>query len=96
MFGNVSISKNTDPDNYFYSGYRIRFDCRSICSIPGFNRDKNVFIFGVEVSSTVNINNKNKEIGILSKEKIQGLDYTTLTAETENFINFSRSQRNFV
>ena len=40
-------------------------------------------------------NNKNKDILILDKGQTQGLDNTTLTAETEYSINFSRSQKNF-
>ena len=40
-------------------------------------------------------NNKNKDILILGKWKTQGLDNTTLTAEAEYSIIFSRSERKF-
>ena len=41
------------------------------------------------------IDNKNKDILILGIGPTQGLDNTTLTAEAEYSINFSRSQRKF-
>ena len=47
------------------------------------------------MSSSVHIDNKNNDTLILGKGPIQGLDNTTLTAEAEYFINFSRSQRKF-
>ena len=45
------------------------------------------------MSSSVHINNKKKDILILSKGSTQGLDDTTLTAEAQYSINFSRSNR---
>ena len=56
---------------------------------------KNAIIFGVDMSSSVYIYNKKKDILILGKDPTQGLDDTTLTAEAEHSINFSRSQRKF-
>ena len=47
------------------------------------------------MSSSLHINNIGKDILILGKVPIQGLDYTTLTIETKYSINFSRSHRNF-
>ena len=34
LFGNVKITKNADPNKCSYSGYGIRFDSRSLFSIP--------------------------------------------------------------
>ena len=45
------------------------------------------------MSSSVHINNKKKDTLILSKGSTQGLDDTTLTAEAQYSINFSRSNR---
>ena len=45
------------------------------------------------MSSSVHANNKNKDILIIGIEETKGLDDTTLTAEAEYSINFSRSQR---
>ena len=47
------------------------------------------------MSSSVHIDYKNKDILILGKGPTQGLDNTTLTAEEEYSITFSRSQRTF-
>ena len=47
------------------------------------------------MSSSVHANNKNKDILIIGKGLTKGLDNTSLTAEAENSINFSRSERKF-
>ena len=52
-------------------------------------------IFGVDMSSFVYANNKNTDILILTKGQTKGLDNTSLTAEAEYSINFSRSERKF-
>ena len=39
---------------------------------------ENVIIFGADMSSSVHIDNKNKDILILGEEPTQGLDDTTL------------------
>ena len=95
MFGNVKITKNADPDKYSYSGYGIGFDYCSFLSIPNFDLGKNVIIFGVDMSSALHIDNKNKDILILGKEPTQRLHNTALTAEADYSIKFSRLQRKF-
>ena len=47
------------------------------------------------MSLFVHANNKNKDNLIFSKGQTKGLDNTSLTAEAEYFINFSRSKRKF-
>ena len=39
-----------------------------------------IFIFGADMSSSVHVDNKNKDISILGERPTQGLDDTTLTA----------------
>ena len=51
---------------------------------------KNVIIFGVDMSSSVHIDYKKKDILILGFGPTQGLDHTMLTAEAQYSINFSR------
>ena len=46
------------------------------------------------MSSSVHIDNIKKHILILGKGPTQRLDDTTLSADSEYFANFSRSQRN--
>ena len=43
--------------------------------------EKNVIIFGVDMSSSVHIHNKNKDILILAFGPTQGLNKITLTSE---------------
>ena len=90
FFGNVKITKNAAPNKYFYSGYGIRFDSRSIISFPN-DWGRNFIIFGVDMSSSVHANNKNKDTLIFGKDQTQELDNNTLTVEAEYSINFSRS-----
>ena len=47
------------------------------------------------MSSSVHTDNKNKDILIICNGPTQGLDDTTLAAEAEYSINFSRSNRKF-
>ena len=48
------------------------------------------------MSSSVHINNKNKDILILGKEPIQRLDDTKLTAEAKSSTNFTQSEKRLV
>ena len=56
---------------------------------------KNLIIFGVDMSSSVHTDNKKKNILILGFGPTQGLDDTTLTAEPQYSIKFSRSNKKF-
>ena len=79
MFGAVSLTKHVDIDHYKYSGYSIGFDRKGEFSFGnGFGR--NCIIFGVDMSSSVHVGNKKKDIIILGKGPTHGLDGTTLTA----------------
>ena len=56
---------------------------------------KNVIIFGIDMSSSVHVDNKGKYILILGERLTQGLDDTTLTAEVKCPINFTQSVKRF-
>ena len=56
---------------------------------------KNVIIYAVDMRPFVYIDNKKKDILILGCGPAQGLDDTTLTAEAQYFISFSRWTRKF-
>ena len=89
LFEGVKLTKNADPDKYLYTGYGIGFDTRGHHSLPDGGVGKNVIIFGVDMNSSVHIDNKEKGIAILGGKGItQGLNYT-LTAETQYSINFT-------
>ena len=57
---------------------------------------KNAIIFGADVSSSVDIDSKKKDILILGEGPKQGLDDTTLKAESKYPINFTQSGKSFV
>ena len=54
---------------------------------------KNVKSFDVDMSSHVPIDITKKDILILGYGLVQGLDYTTLTEEKENFIKFKKQHK---
>ena len=88
------MTKNADIDKYGYSGYGIRFDRRKDFSYLDSGFGQNVIIFGVDISSSAQINNKKKDILILGKGPTQGLEHT-LTAEKMYSINFTVTKKKF-
>ena len=89
LFGTVKLTKIVNPDNYKYSGYGIGFDAHRSFSLSDSSAfGKNVTIFGADTSSSVHIDDENKDILILGKGPIDVLDDTALTAEKKCSINF--------
>ena len=80
LFGAVSLTKVADIDRYRYSGYGIGFDRHGRFLFPGTGLDRNVIIFGVDMSSSTQTDNRKKRILILGKGPTQGLEHT-LSAE---------------
>ena len=93
MFGNVNLTKNSDPDKYFYSECGIGFNPRSVFSLRKGSIGENVI--GNAYWSCVHIDTVGKAILVFGKGPTQGLDDTTLTAEAQYSINFSRSNKKF-
>ena len=92
MFDDVRFTKNADPDNY-YSGYGTGFDSCSLFSFQNSDWEKNG-IFGVCSSSSVHIDNKKKDILVLSEGPTQGFDNTKITTAKYS-INFVRGRKTF-
>ena len=65
LFGVVKLTKNADIDKCQYSGYGSGFDRKGSVSFLSIGLGQNVIIFGVDMSSSVHINNKGKDILIL-------------------------------
>ena len=88
------MTKNDGVNKYEYSGYGIGFDRKSsfLFSSGGFGQ--NVIIFGVDMSSSVHVDNKKKDILILGKGLTQGLEHT-LTAEKMYLIKFTVTKNKF-
>ena len=90
LFGAVSLTKHFDIDQYKYSGYGIGFDRKGEFSLRnGFS--KKVIIFGEDMSSSVNANNRLENILVLCKGFIQGLDNRTIYAEKLYSIKFTKT-----
>ena len=88
------MTKNVDIDEYKYSAYGIGFDRKGTFSFGnGFCR--NCIISGVDMSSSVHVDNKKKYILVLGEEPTQGLDGTTLTAEKKYSINSTENNDKF-
>ena len=62
LFGAVTLTKNEDIEKYGYSDYGIGFDRRPSFSFPGDRFGQNALIFGVDMSSSADIDNKKKDI----------------------------------
>ena len=87
LFGAVTLTKNADIEKYKYSGYGIGFDRRSSFSFLSGGFGQNVLIFGADMSSSIHVDNKKKDILVLGRGPTQGLE-STLTAEEMYSINF--------
>ena len=94
MVDAVTLTKNEDIDKYGYSAYRIGFDRRSKFSFPGGGFGQHVLIFGADMNSSAQIDNKRKDILVLRKGLTQGLEHA-LTAEKMYSINFTVTKKKF-
>ena len=65
LFGSARLTKNSDLDKYKYTGYSIGFDSLSEFLFTDGSFGKNVIIFEADMSSSVHIDNKGKDILIL-------------------------------
>ena len=88
LFGTFSLTKNAGIDKYKYTGHGIGFDRHGSFSFPGIGLGRNVRIFGVDMSSSVHIDNKKKDILILDKGSAKRLEKMYL-------INFAERNKNF-
>ena len=94
MFGTIRLTKNADIDKYQYSGYGIGFDKKSSFSFPGGGFGQSVINFGVDMSSSVHVDNKKKNILIFRKGPTQVLEHT-MTADKLYSINFTVTKKKF-
>ena len=95
LFGAASLTKLFDIDQYKYSGYGIRFDRKGEFTFGSNGFGKNLIILGAEMSSSVHANNTTKNILVLGKDFIQGLDNTTIYAGKLYSINFTKTNTKF-
>ena len=86
LFGEVTLTKNADIDQYGYSDYGIGFDRRSSFSFPGGRFGQNVFFYSYW--------SLKEDILVLRKGPTQELEHT-LTAEKMYPINFTVTKKKF-
>ena len=94
LFGVVTLTKHADIEKNGYPGFGIGFDRRSSFSFLGSRFDQNIITFGVDMSSSVDTDNKKKDILILGRGPTQGLEHT-LTSEKIYSINFTLTRKKF-
>ena len=94
LFGAVTLTKNAEIEKYKYSGYGIGFDRRSSFSFPSGGFGQNVLIFGADMSTSIHIDNKEKDILVLGRGPMQGLE-STLIAEKIYSITFTVTKKKF-
>ena len=94
LLGAVILTKNADIEKYKYSGYGTGFDRRSSYSFPSGGFGQNVLMFGADMSSSIHIDNKGKDIFVLGRGPTQGLK-SNLTAEKMYSINFTVTKKKF-
>ena len=88
------MTKYVDIDEYKYFGYGIGFDRKVTFSFSsGFGR--NVIIFVVDMSSSVHLDNKKKDIQNLGEGSTQGLYGTTLNKEKMYSNCFTENSKRF-
>ena len=94
LFGAVRLTRNADIDKYGYSGYETGFNRRGSFSFPGGGFGSTVIIFEVNMSSSIYVDNKRKNILTLGKGPTQGLEHI-LTTEKIYSINFTVTKNKF-
>ena len=95
LIGAVTLTKNADNNKFKYSGHGIGFDRHGSFSFPGSGFGSNVIIFGVDMTSSVHVDNKKKDILILGKGPSQGLGEHSLTAEKMYLLNLRVTGKKF-
>ena len=95
LFGAVTLTNNADIDKYKCSGYGIGLDSKRTFTHPSGRDDRNVIIFGADMSSSIHANNKTRNILVLGKDLIQGIDGTTIYAEKMYSTNFTAANKKF-
>ena len=94
LFRAVTLTNIADIDKYKHSGYGIWFDGHEIFSSPGTGLGRNVAIFGVNMSLSIKVDNRKKDILILGKGPTQRLEHT-MSAEKMYLINFTEHNKHF-
>ena len=94
MFGAVKLTKHFDIDKYKYSENGTELNRKGTFSVGnGFGR--NCIVFGIGMSSSVDVDNKKKKNLILGVGPTKAIDTTTLIAKKKYSINFTENDKTF-
>ena len=96
LFCAIKITKNTDTSKNKYEGYGICFDEGRTFTSRNITNDRNVLIFGADMSFSTHSTNKANNIYVLGKDFVQGINDTTLHAEKIYKINLTEPNKKFV
>ena len=91
LFGAVTLTKNADIEKYKYSGYGIGFDRRSSFSFPSGGFGQNVLIFRADMSSSIHIDNKKKDISSWKRTNAKIRKYSNCRKNV--FYSFYRNKK---
>ena len=94
MSGATNIVKNSDKDNWVFSGYGIAFDGEGWWSFSN-GADRNVIAFGVDNSSWSHVDNFKNNFLILGLGPTFGINGSFGWPEKEFSISFTKSNTNF-
>ena len=94
LFGAVKITKNASIKKYNYSWYVIGFDSQGFYNHPSGGIERDVIIFGADMSSSTN-NANNENNLVLGKGPVQRLVERSLSAEKMYLINFTKTNEKF-
>ena len=96
LFGAMQITKNADTSKYNYKGYGICFDEGNqfghTITEGGFahtTNARNVIIFGVDTSSSIQETNRANHIYVIGRGFIQGIHDTAIYAEKNFYRKFT-------
>ena len=92
LSGEVELIKNPNICKYKYSRHGIGFDVYGTHLFTNAGFGQNVKIFGVDMSCSVHVDNKKKDIVILVEGPARLLDDTIITAEKKYSINLDQKR----
>ena len=88
LFGAVNLAKNADSESILIPDLEFHLIHAQLSHFKKGSGEK-VVILRADMNLSVHIDNLKKDISILSKGPMQGLDNTTLYPETKYSINFT-------
>ena len=103
LFGAMQITKNANTSKYNYKGYGICLDeseqfshTITECGRAHTTLDRNVIIFGADMSFSKHANNTANNIYVMGKNYVQKINNTAIYTEKMYYRNFTYLGKKFV